>query len=123
MIDPRDVAAVATTALTEEGHEDKSYTLTVPEALTFNDVAKQLSEVTGRQIDYVNLPDEAALQGFLGAGMPHWLATNLVTLFQILREDADPPITPDVRRLTGREPRMLRDFLEDHKAVFRAVEG
>lgn len=123
MIDPRDVAAVAAVALTEEGHQGKVYTLTGPEALTFEDVAQQLSVAIGRRIVYVNLPDDAALQGLLGAGMPRWLATNLITLFQILRQDADPLITNDVREVTGREPRRLTDFLQHHKGTFAAVTG
>jgi uncharacterized protein YbjT (DUF2867 family) len=51
MIDPRDVAAVAAIALTGEGHRGKTYTLTGPEAVTFDQVAQQLSELTGTQID------------------------------------------------------------------------
>ncbi|MFN2491055.1 MAG: SDR family oxidoreductase [Actinomycetota bacterium] len=123
MIDPRDVAAVAAVALTKQGHEGKTYTLTGAEALTFQEVARNLSEVTGREIEYVDLPDEAALEGLLGAGVPDWLAANLITLFQIMREDTDPRITDDVREVTEREPRRLRDFLKDHKVVFGAVEG
>jgi uncharacterized protein YbjT (DUF2867 family) len=97
MIDPRDVAAVAAIALTEEGHRGKTYTLTGPEAVTFDQMAQQLSEVTGTQIDFVNLPDEAVLDGLLGADMPDWLATNLITLFQIMREESEPRITNEVR--------------------------
>jgi uncharacterized protein YbjT (DUF2867 family) len=117
MIDPRDVAAVAAVALTQDGHRGKRYTLTGPEAFTFGEVAQQLSQVTGRQIDFVNLSDEEALDGLLEAGMPDWLATNLVTLFKIFKEEAEP-VTDTVYDVTGSAPRTLKSFLEDHKGAF-----
>jgi uncharacterized protein YbjT (DUF2867 family) len=48
MIDARDVAAAAAAALTEDGHADKTYTITGPEAVTFDEAAYQLSDATGQ---------------------------------------------------------------------------
>lgn len=120
MIDPRDVAAVAAVALTEDGHDGRAYTLTGPEALTYHDVAEALSAVTGRPVAYVAVPDEAALAGQRDAGVPEWTARNVVTLFRLLREGAGAQVTDVVRVVTGREPRTLREFLADHAGVFRA---
>src|SRR6188508_2824148 len=44
-VDVRDIAAVAVTALTAAGHEKKIYTLSGPEALTYDEVADELSKV------------------------------------------------------------------------------
>jgi uncharacterized protein YbjT (DUF2867 family) len=46
-VDVRDIAAVAVTALTATGHEKKIYTLSGPEALTYDEVADELSKVLG----------------------------------------------------------------------------
>jgi uncharacterized protein YbjT (DUF2867 family) len=55
IVDVRDIAAVAATALTESGHEGKTYDVTGPEALTHAEMASQLSETLGRRISFVDV--------------------------------------------------------------------
>ena len=69
MIDPRDVGAAAAAVLTSAGHDGRSYVLTGPEAVTYTQVAAALAEATGREVEFVDLPDEAATQGLI-AGRP-----------------------------------------------------
>jgi hypothetical protein len=54
-IDARDIAAVAAAALTTPGHEGKIYTLTGPEALSFDDIASDLSQLCGKHIRHVRV--------------------------------------------------------------------
>src|SRR5947207_6632159 len=72
LVDARDIAAVAAEALTSEGHEGKTYTLTGPAALGIAEVASILSEVADREINYVDVPESAARDGMLQAGVPQW---------------------------------------------------
>ncbi|HKK25796.1 MAG TPA: hypothetical protein VJ941_09220 [Gracilimonas sp.] len=52
-IDLRDVGEVAADMLTNvSSHAEETYTLTGPEAFTFYDVARLLSDYTGRSIRY-----------------------------------------------------------------------
>jgi uncharacterized protein YbjT (DUF2867 family) len=44
-------------------HLDKVYDITGPEALSHNQVAEILSEVTGRSISYMDIPEEDARKG------------------------------------------------------------
>jgi len=69
-IDIRDVAAVATKALTENGHEGKVYTLTGPVALSNAQITRILSDDLGREIRYVDLPSQEFKQALLAAGLP-----------------------------------------------------
>jgi uncharacterized protein YbjT (DUF2867 family) len=117
MIDPRDVAATAAAVLTGDGHEGRTYELTGPEAITFHDVAAQLSEVAGRPVQFVPVPDAAALEGLRQAGMPDWMAANVVAVFGMLRQDPAAQVTGAVHALTGRQPRHLSEFLADHAAL------
>src|SRR5260370_19438183 len=55
-VDTRDIAAVAAEALTSDGHEGKTYTLTGPAALGIAEVASILSEGAGREINYIDVP-------------------------------------------------------------------
>src|SRR2546430_12355984 len=54
-VDTRDIASVAAKVLTSAGHEGKIYTLTGPATLGIAEVARILSEVTGRGFKYVEL--------------------------------------------------------------------
>jgi uncharacterized protein YbjT (DUF2867 family) len=118
MIDPLDVAATAAVVLRDDGHEGRTYELTGPESITFHDVAARLSDVTGQPVRFVPVPDAAALEGLVKAGMPAWMAENLVTVFGMLREDPSAQVTDAVHALTGRQPRHLAEFLVDHSALF-----
>ena len=52
----------------------KSYTLSGPEALTYDEVADELSKVLGRVIRHVSLPAADLRAGMLAEGMPEALA-------------------------------------------------
>ena len=43
IVDVRDIAAIAALALTEKGHEGKTYEITGPESLTHREMANHLS--------------------------------------------------------------------------------
>lgn len=118
MIDPYDVGAVAAVALTEDGHEGKTYRLTGPEAITFEQVAEQLSAATGRVIGFVDIPPEDARSAMVASGMPGWLADGLVTLFGKLRDGACGEVNDTVQVLTGRRPRSFAEWAGAHAAAF-----
>ncbi len=117
MVDTRDVAAVASVVLTEEGHAGASYDITGPEALSYHDVAKLLSTTLGREITYVDVPDDAIREALHGFGMDAWLVDALVGLFQDYRRSGidgyASVVTDTVERVTGRKPRSLDQLLRD----------
>jgi uncharacterized protein YbjT (DUF2867 family) len=118
MIDPRDTAAVAAVALTTDGHEGRTYFLTGPEAITYAQVAEQLSRATGAEVEFVDVPDEAARQGLVGAGMPKWLVEHLGALFPLIRQGRFEKTTDTVRTLIGRDPRAFAEFARSNVGVF-----
>jgi uncharacterized protein YbjT (DUF2867 family) len=117
MVDTRDVAAVAAIALTEPGHAGAHYDVTGPEALSYTDVAARLTSALGRQITYVDAPDDAVRHALLGAGLTKWFANALVGLYQDYRRSGTggyaAQVTGTVERLTGRPPRSLDDLLNE----------
>lgn len=113
MIDPRDVAACAVAVLCGQSGDGETHLITGPEAITFTEVARQLSTALGRTVEYVAVPDEAALAGMLEAGLPPWLAKGVMGIFQLLREGTNADTTDSVRQLTGHDPRPVADFAHD----------
>jgi uncharacterized protein YbjT (DUF2867 family) len=118
MIDPRDVGAAAAAALTTAGHQGRAYELTGPRAITYAQIASELSAVTGRQVEFVDLPDEHARQGMVRGGMPDAIAQQVVNVFAMLRQGVAERVTDGVERLTGSPPRDFASFAHDHAFLF-----
>ena len=115
MVDTADVGAVAAVVLTNPGHDGKTYDVTGPQALSYDDVASKLSSRLGRRIEYVDVPDTAARSALTGAGLDDWLVDSLVSLFaQYRRSGTDgyaTQVTDTVEQLTGQPAHTLEDVL------------
>lgn len=116
-IDARDIAAAAVAALTTKGHEGHSYTLTGPEPLTYDEMAEELSEALGRVIRHISLPAADLKVGMLAQGMPDAIADRLLDLERYFREEHASIVTDDVKRVTGREPGRLADYIRSTAAT------
>lgn len=115
-IDTRDIAEVAAVALTEEGHEGRGYHLTGPEAVSFNHVARLLSETIGRTISY----EPSSILGYLRhlrqQGMIWPQAVVQTVLHAGLRRGDAEAVTTTVTDLVGRPARSVEDYINDHAA-------
>ena len=111
-VDVRDIAAVAVTALRAPGHEGRIYTLSGPEALTYDDMADELSKALGRTIRHISLSPADLKAGMLAEGMPEAIADRMLDLERYFREDRASRITEDVRQVTGREPRRFAEYVQ-----------
>ncbi|MGP4001284.1 SDR family oxidoreductase [Streptomyces sp. 8N706] len=116
-IDECDIASVAVSALTQNGHEGRSYLLTGPETLTSQEQARILGEVLGRELDFSVAPAEEVVRIFTGiTGDRATAVTNVAALRSPEVPWAKP--TTAVRDLTGREPRSYREWAEANAALF-----
>lgn len=118
MIDVDDIAAVAATVLTASGHTGKAYTLTGPEALSYQDVAEKLSQRLGRPITYKNIPLEAMRERLLASGMPEWHVDVQVDFTTALGAGHASTVTDTVEAVTGTPPRTVEQFIREHVALF-----
>jgi uncharacterized protein YbjT (DUF2867 family) len=123
MIDPRDVGAAAAAVLTTAGHDGETYVLTGPEAVTYSQVAGALSDATGREVEFVDLPDEAATRGLIQAGLPGFAAEQVVAIFAQARLGVAAQVTATVETLTGRPPRDVASFARDSASLFSRKEA
>lgn len=94
-----DLALAAAAVLTEAGHEGRTYELTAERAWTLADLARAVSEATGRRV--VHRTDPAMQGGVYG----------LLPLSDMSK------VWPDLRRLAGRPLQTVRD------EVLRIFEG
>ena len=109
-VDVRDIAAVAVKSLAESSHEGNAYTLTGPEALTYDELASELTKALGRSISHINLSPLDLKNGMLAEGMPEELADRMLDLERYFREGQASRITNDINQVTGRDPRRFAQF-------------
>lgn len=72
-----DYAEAAAVVLTTENHEGKVYELAGDSAYTLTEFASTLASLSGKSINYVNLPEEVYKKALLDAGLPEPLAELL----------------------------------------------
>jgi uncharacterized protein YbjT (DUF2867 family) len=118
MIDVRDIVDVARVVLTGSGHEGKSYILTGPEAISFHDVASTFSDVLGKDVTYISVPGEAALQSMLSMGFPEWIARGYGELMEGFSQGFAASVSDNVETLSGHPARSFEQFARDFAAVF-----
>lgn len=112
-----DVAAAAAEVLTQSGHENQTYALTGPEALTRVEQLEAIGAALGRELTFTNqTPEEfAAEMASYGVG------TDIVKM--LLEFWADTVDAPDVPRpadhLIGRPAKTLTEWAQDHVADFQ----
>ncbi len=120
-IDTRDIAEVIVKVLTEDGHEGRTYELTGPAALSFADMADQLSVAVGSAVEYVDLsPDQYAIE-LAKSGMPEWLATEFADIYGrgFYREGGGSRITETLPQLLGRPARTFSTFAAEHAPMMQ----
>lgn len=110
-VDAEDIAAVAVRALTDEQALNTDLVLTGPEALSHDDIAAVVTEVTGRSVTHCRLSYEQ-LRDRLAAEVPREFAAMLAGLDRAIADGAEDRVTDTVQRVTGRPPGTFRALLE-----------
>ena len=118
MIDVRDIVDVAAKALTEDGHQGKTYGLTGPASISFHDVAAGLSKTLGKEVKYVDVPLEAGREAMVGMGLSEWFADALTEYSKAFSEGLGDFVTNDVEQVKGHAPRSFETFARDFAQAF-----
>jgi uncharacterized protein YbjT (DUF2867 family) len=113
-VNVEDIAEVAVAVLTQTDHAGEVYELTGPRLMTFADIAHELSQATGAEIQYVSFPHKAFVSSITDSGAPKEVVWLLDYLFTTVLDGRNAYLTDGVQRAIGRE---LRDFFEYAREV------
>jgi uncharacterized protein YbjT (DUF2867 family) len=118
-VDGRDVAAVASEILLAGGHEDATYSLTGPDALSHDEIAAILTQETGQAIEYVDVGENDACAALQRRGASPELLHALCELWLEMRHGAFAPTADDVERVIARPARSFTEFVREHRDEIR----
>ncbi len=119
-VSAEDIAAVAATALTEDGHKGKTYSLLGPEPLTMAQIAEHISWIAGRPIRYVETDSTPVRDALLAAGTPPETAEHNSQLHAFaFRSGVFGVLTDDILNVTGRAPMSFGEFAVAAAAAWR----
>lgn len=116
-VDVDDIAEVAIAALTEPGHNGELYEVTGPRLMTFDDVAADLTQATGRQIIYHQVPHEAFVDGVRDSGAPKEVVWMMDYLFSTVLDGRNAQLCDGVQRALGRPPKDFADYAREIAAT------
>lgn len=106
-----EMAEATTNILTSANHEGKTYNFTSHEAFSYHEVAQHLSEITGKQINYISPTADEYGQTLSGYGVPTDLI-GLFTGFAVAQASGELEIVgSDLEQLLGRKPTSVKTFL------------
>jgi uncharacterized protein YbjT (DUF2867 family) len=117
-VDIRDLADVAVASLTKTEHDNKIYSLTGPDVLTFTEMAQKLSRAVGRTITFVDVPPESMRAALADLGFPAWQADGLIEEFAMYRRGEAAAIEPGIREALGRPARSFDEFARVYAPMF-----
>lgn len=121
-VDAGDVGDVVLGLMERKAAAAVAYEVTGPAAATLDDVAALLADLLASEVEYVDMSPEAFLGGIVAAGVPPTEARLVTELLAYLATDAAAGTSSVVRDVTGRDPRPLRDFLDEHAHAFAAAD-
>ncbi len=107
-----EMAEAAAGILASSGHENKVYDFTNTEAYSYADVAKYITEATGKEINYVSPTVEEYTQASANTGIS---PLNISVALGQAQGELDTT-SYDLGNLLGRKPTILQDYL---KTIYR----
>ena len=95
--------------------------VTGPAAVTAEEIAAFVSELTGKQLVHEEVTAAALRDVMAGTGLPRTLIGALVGFDQATAIGFHATVTQAVEELTGRKPTTMRDFLSANKVALQAT--
>lgn len=111
----QDCARAAAAALASSFNGRRTLDITGPDAISQYDLAAIVSQLSGREIEYVPLDLETLVQNMVAAGLPRPVAEGFASFDAAIAQGKFSQVSKAVEELTGRQPTSVADFLAAHR--------
>lgn len=118
-----DCANAAAGALLSNKHQNQSLDITGPQAYNYNEVVSMISEVTGKKLNYVDLPEADLKAALLKSGLPEIWADLFVSFDVAFRNGDNERPSNAVLELSGIAPKDFKQFLVENKEALVALKA
>ncbi|TRX00217.1 SDR family oxidoreductase [Flavobacterium gawalongense] len=108
-----DMAEATANILTSQGHENKEYSLSNIENTSIQEIAQDLSEIVGKQINYVSPPQDIYVETLTGAGVPTEYVGMFAGFAEAIKQGEFSTEKTDLENLLGRKPMTAKAFLKE----------
>lgn len=106
-----DMAEAAACILATSGHQGKEYDFTNAEAVSYKDMAKTISEVSGKPINYISPSSSEYSKTLAGYGVPAEVV-GIFSSFAVAQAQGElDQVSTDLENILGRKPVSVQDFL------------
>lgn len=106
-----EIAEALANVLTTGGHENKTYNIGIEQPVSFGEVAKCISEITGVAINYVSPEPEVYQQTLMQYGVPEAYARMFTAFAVAFAANTMNIPTTDLTQLLGHKPTTVQEYL------------
>jgi uncharacterized protein YbjT (DUF2867 family) len=117
-IDTRDIGEIIGRSLSEKGHENKAYSITGSEAITYFQVSDSMTRILGRKITYSNPPLFKFRKDMIARGVKKEFATVMMVLYLTTKLGMANHVTDTAEIILKRKPKTIEEFIKDHVGVW-----
>lgn len=107
-----DMAEATANVLITEGHENKVYSFSNLETFNYGDVAQYITEVVGKQINFVSPSIKEYKSTLANAGVPLEYVEMFAGFASAQEQGEFDKTSPDVEKLLGRKPTSIKEYLK-----------
>lgn len=120
-ISRRDLAYAAAASLVKGEAGNQTLTLNGPESLTTEEMAAQINQALGLNVQVIHQSDEELKAQLESFGLPEGIVALVTTMDQHARGAFSDGSSQAFETLTGRQPQRYAQWLEENKAMLSKV--
>jgi NAD(P)H dehydrogenase (quinone) len=107
-----DMAEATANVIIGTGHENKEYAFSNTESVSISDVTASLSEVVGKEINYINPTTDVYMDTLTKAGVPNEYVGMFAGFSEAIKQGEFSIDKTDLEKLLGRKPTTAKEFLQ-----------
>jgi uncharacterized protein YbjT (DUF2867 family) len=113
-IDVDDIAEIVVQSIIDPKHRNKLYEVTGPELLTFDDIAREFSNILGKSVKFSWISQAEFASTMSAAQVPDEVTALLNFLFTEVLDGRNEYLADGVEQALGRKPRSFSDFIKSN---------
>ncbi|MFT4095255.1 MAG: SDR family oxidoreductase [Niabella sp.] len=110
----KEMGEAAANVLLQNGHQNQTYEITGSELYAYKDVAKALSELSGKNIVYTDVEATKLSEQLRQAGVPEIIVSVIIGFATDIKNGQFEIVSKDLENLLGRKPTVLKEALKEN---------